>query len=184
MTWSLQVTILLELRYRSPLEGNEDSDEDVDDEEDEEFIPNVGLVSTSQRRRLSREQEKAAEANGSTGALIALEENIAKLEQSILSSNNNHATGHAGVSGAAAEPPQVRFSSGLGGGGHRRASSSQQNRESQIRRSTSLNEDTEVSFGQKKKRTFNFTNLKKRWDKFEQKLELYYSEHCSVLLSK
>ena len=43
-----QVTILLELRYRSPLEGNEDSDEDLeDDEDDEEFIPNVGLVSTS-----------------------------------------------------------------------------------------------------------------------------------------
>lgn len=156
MTWSLQVTILLELRYRSPLEGNEDSDEDIDDEEDEEFIPNVGLVSTSQRRRLSREQEGAEEHNGSSGALIALEENIAKLEQSILSSNGNHAG--AGVS-SAAEPPQVRFSSGLGGG-HRRASS--QNRESQIRRSTSLNEDTEVSFGQKKKRTFNFTNLKKR----------------------
>ena len=33
---------MVELRYRSPLEGNEDSDEDLEDEE--EFIPNVGLV--------------------------------------------------------------------------------------------------------------------------------------------
>ena len=41
-----QVTILLELRYRSPLEGNEDSDDGLDDEDDEEFIPNVGLVSS------------------------------------------------------------------------------------------------------------------------------------------
>ena len=40
-----KVTILLELRYRSPLEGNEDSDDGLDDEDDEEFIPNVGLVS-------------------------------------------------------------------------------------------------------------------------------------------
>ena len=35
----------MELRYRSPLEGNEDSDDGLDDEDDEEFIPNVGLVS-------------------------------------------------------------------------------------------------------------------------------------------
>ena len=44
-----QVTILLELRYRSPLEGNEDSDDGLDDEDDEEFIPNVGLVSLQLR---------------------------------------------------------------------------------------------------------------------------------------
>ena len=149
MTRFLQVTILLELRYRSPLEGNEDSDEELEDEEDEEeFIPNVGLVSTSQSRR--RSANKADENTEGTGALIALEENIAKLEQSILSSNNNHAA----VSGAA--EPQVRFSASAGG---RRASANQ----SKIRRSTSLNEDTEDSFGHKKKRAFNFTNLKKRW---------------------
>ena len=44
-----KVTILLELRYRSPLEGNEDSDDGLDDEDDEEFIPNVGLVSLQLR---------------------------------------------------------------------------------------------------------------------------------------
>ena len=44
---SFQITVLLELRYRSPLEGNEDSDDDalIDDEDDEEFVPGVGLVS-------------------------------------------------------------------------------------------------------------------------------------------
>ena len=44
---SFQITVLLELKYRSPLEGNEDSDDDalIDDEDDEEFVPGVGLVS-------------------------------------------------------------------------------------------------------------------------------------------
>ena len=142
-----QVTILLELRYRSPLEGNEDSDEDLEDDEDEEeFIPNVGLVSTSQKRGRSVKPDENIEGSGH--ALIALEENIAKLEQSILSSNNNHAA-------MSQEQPQVRFS-----GSSLRISSSQ----GKIRRSTSLNEDSESDFGHKKKRTFNFTNLKKRYN--------------------
>ena len=47
-----KVTILLELRYRSPLEGNEDSDDGLDDEDDEEFIPNVGLVSLTLNKLL------------------------------------------------------------------------------------------------------------------------------------
>ena len=67
---------MVELRYRSPLEGNEDSEEDLDDDE-AEFIPNVGLV------RKSKENNSSDTDGGN--ALINLEENITRLEQSILS---------------------------------------------------------------------------------------------------
>lgn len=82
-SFCVQVTILLELRYRSPLEGNEESDEDLEDDE-EEFVPNVGLV--------SHKKAKAIESDPETNALISLEENIAKLEQSILANNMNNAS--------------------------------------------------------------------------------------------
>ena len=70
-SFCVQVTILLELRYRSPLEGNEESDEDLEDDE-EEFVPNVGLV--------SHKKAKAIESDPETNALISLEENIAKFQ--------------------------------------------------------------------------------------------------------
>ena len=68
---------MLELRYRSPLEGDEDSEEELDEDEDEEFIPNVGLV--------SRKNKEISSDNEGGNALINLEENITRLEQSILS---------------------------------------------------------------------------------------------------
>ena len=66
---------MVELRYRSPLEGNEDSDEDLEDDE-AEFIPNVGLV---------HKNKESSSDNEGGNALISLEENITRLEQSILS---------------------------------------------------------------------------------------------------
>ena len=62
---------MLELRYKSPLEGNDDSDDGLDgeDEDDEEFIPNVGLVSR---------QHKCVDSDGDVNALVSLEQNIAK----------------------------------------------------------------------------------------------------------
>ena len=103
---------MLELRYRSPLEGNEDSDDGLDEDEEEEFIPNVGLV--------SRHRAKNLEENDGH-ALVSLQENIAKLEQSILS--NNHSN------------PHVTFA----GSGEK------------LRRSSSLNEENNDFFQKKKR---------------------------------
>ena len=109
---------MVELRYRSPLEGNEDSDEDLEDEE--EFIPNVGLV------RKTRENNSSDNEGGN--ALINLEENISRLEQSILSNSAKNGSNST----------HVRFDN--------------------MRRSTS---DQNVEhFQQKRKRTFNFPNVK------------------------
>ena len=74
---TFQATLMLELRYRSPLEGDEDSEEELDEDEEEEFIPNVGLVSR-------KNKEISSDGEGGN-ALINLEENITRLEQSILS---------------------------------------------------------------------------------------------------
>lgn len=131
-----QVNVLLELRYRSPLEGNEDSDEELeDDDEDEEFIPNVGLVSHKKIKAVQGHDSSDTEGN----ALMSLEQNIAKLEQSILANNGG--------------APHVTFANNGAGA------------DSLVRRSTSLSENANesASFFQKKKRTFNFPNVKKRY---------------------
>lgn len=135
---------MLELRYRSPLEGNDDSDDDLadDDDDDEEFIPNVGLVSSRHRHTSDSDQE-------SGNALISLEQNIAKLEQSILANNHNN-----GSSMSANHGPHVTFEGGANNGSS-----------SNMRRSSSVNDssyDGSAKFFQKKKRAFNFPNVKKK----------------------
>ncbi len=138
-----QANLLLELHYRSPLEGNEDSEEEFEDDDDEEFIPNVGLVSHKKRKAVLA----ASEVTGSsTNALMNLEQNIAKLEQSILANNQCN-------NGSNSFGPQhhVTF-----------AGSSSRNG-SNMRRSSSLQSGNEDNFQQKKKKPFNFPNVKKRY---------------------
>ena len=132
---------MLELRYRSPLEGNDDSDDGLDDEDedDEEFIPNVGLVSRQHKTTRAAGQHGGESDGSDVNALVSLEQNIAKLEQSILS-NNHSSAGH------------VTFA-GSNGKDCRRS----------LRRSSSLSEDNNDTFYQKKKRPFNFPNVKKRY---------------------
>lgn len=113
------------------MEDEEETDED--DEDGEEFIPNVGLVSVGRK--------KSADSENENGALVNLEENIRKLERSILSNNKK------------AHDPQVRFAGDPG---------------SRLTRSTSLNDDENGTYflhQQKRKRTFNFPNVKKKYEK-------------------
>jgi hypothetical protein len=135
----IQATLLLELRYRSPLEGEDDSDDDPEEneEDEEDFVPNVGPVTRRHQKATS-----ALDSEDDGNALISLEENIANLEKSILATNSlNHSPN-----------PQVRFAN-------------TSNLTSSIRRSSSLNADEYGSSGlnTKRKRTFNFPNAKKRY---------------------
>ena len=114
------------------MEGNEDSEDGLDDDDDEEFIPNVGLVST-------RHKNADSDQEGGKKALISLEENITKLEQSILA-NSPHVTFAGTKNGSSSN------------GGNLRG------------RSSSVTSETanDTTFFQKRKKTFNFSNVKKR----------------------